>query len=109
MGFIMRNESFVCRACSAEVSEHPNGSARNHCPKCLVSLHVDGEMPGDRSSTCDGIMKPIGFEERKGKGMVVVHQCRECKKRMVNKLAPDDEYLPVVRALAEIQARELLD
>lgn len=109
MGFIMRNESFVCQVCGAEVSEHPNGSARNHCPACLASLHVDGDMPGDRASSCVGIMKPIGFEERKGKGMVVVHQCQKCKKRIVNKLAPDDEYLPVVRTISDIQARELLE
>ncbi len=66
-------------------------------------------MPGDRASDCGGLMKPIGFEERKGKGMVVVHQCQKCRKRIVNKLAPDDDYLPVVRALGEIQARELLE
>lgn len=54
-------------------------------------------------------MKPVGFEERKGKGMVIVHQCQKCKKRMVNKLAPDDEYLPILKKLSEIQARELLD
>lgn len=105
----MRNESFVCHACGAEVSEHPSGSARNHCPKCLCSLHVDGDLPGDRASTCHGAMNPIGFEERKGKGMVVVHECQKCRKKIVNKLAPDDEYLPVMRRLGEIQARELLD
>lgn len=109
MGFIMRNESFICQACGAEVSEHPNGSARNHCPKCLVSLHVDGDLPGDRASTCHGKMNPTGFEERKGKGMVVVHECQKCRKKIVNKLAPDDEYLPVMQRLGEIQARELLE
>jgi hypothetical protein len=41
--------------------------------------------------------------------MVVVHQCQKCKKRMVNKLAPDDKYLDIVRKLSEIQARELLE
>lgn len=105
----MRNESFVCRACGNEVSIHPNGSARNHCTVCLCSLHIDDILPGDRLSKCEGLMIPIGFEERKSKGLVVVHQCQKCKKRMVNKLAPDDEYLPILKKLSEIQARELLD
>jgi len=105
----MRNESFTCLFCGTQVSEHPNGSARNHCPICLCSLHVDDITPGDRASSCGGLMQPMVFEERKGKGMVIVHQCRTCKKRMANKLAPDDIYLPILKKLSEIQARELLD
>ncbi|WP_420871372.1 RNHCP domain-containing protein [Lysinibacillus xylanilyticus] len=38
-----------------------NGSFRNHCPKCLFSKHVD-TVPGDRASTCKGLMRPIGVD-----------------------------------------------
>lgn len=59
MGFIMRNESFTCEFCQKEVGLHSKGSARNHCPYCLYSKHVDEEKPGDRLATCHGLMKPI--------------------------------------------------
>lgn len=59
MAFIMRNESFICEHCGFEVSPHPSGSARNHCPKCLYSKHVDEDSPGDRLATCYGLMEPI--------------------------------------------------
>ncbi|WDF05905.1 RNHCP domain-containing protein [Shouchella hunanensis] len=34
-----------------------NGSYRNHCPFCLYSKHQD-IIPGDRASTCGGLMEP---------------------------------------------------
>ncbi|MDQ5968548.1 MAG: hypothetical protein QG561_147 [Patescibacteria group bacterium] len=52
MSFIMRNETFTCVHCGIQVSQHPTGSARNHCPVCLYSLHVDESVPGDRLSDC---------------------------------------------------------
>lgn len=48
----MRNESFACQNCGMGVTIHPTGSARNHCPACLYSLHVDDVIPGDRLSAC---------------------------------------------------------
>jgi hypothetical protein len=63
----MRNESFVCQNCGTEVDLHPTGSARNHCPMCLCSLHVDDVSPGDRLSECHGLMKPIGIDHKKNK------------------------------------------
>ena len=59
MSFIMRNETFTCHKCGKDVTLHPTGSARNHCPYCLYSLHVDTESPGDRASDCHGLMDPI--------------------------------------------------
>ena len=67
MGFIMRNESFTCENCGTEVDLHPTGSARNHCPVCLCSLHVDDVLPGDRLSTCHGLMRPVGIDYKKNK------------------------------------------
>lgn len=63
----MINENFVCLNCGKEVSKHPEGSARNHCPFCLCSLHLDAVFPGDRASDCHGIMQPVGIDFRKNK------------------------------------------
>ncbi|MBO7505538.1 RNHCP domain-containing protein [bacterium] len=45
------NESFICVNCGREVPL-ASKTCRNHCPYCFASLHVDGEIPGDRSSIC---------------------------------------------------------
>lgn len=44
--FNMINENFICENCNKEVlkSEY---TARDHCPYCLYSKHVDIN-PGDR-------------------------------------------------------------
>lgn len=93
MSFIMRNESFTCEHCSQAVSLHPTGSARNHCPRCLYSKHVDTEAPGDRLATCHGLMEPIGIDWKKGKGDMIRHRCQKCGKEMLNIVAPDDDFL----------------
>jgi hypothetical protein len=54
-----------------------NGSYRNHCPACLWSKHVDID-PGDRAASCQGPMRPHGIEQRRGKGLVIVHRCVVC-------------------------------
>lgn len=48
------NTAFICQNCKREVLPIPNGSYRNHCPFCLFSLHVDGEIPGDRKKYLQG-------------------------------------------------------
>ena len=59
--FTMRDEDFICDVCGEKVS--PLGyTARDHCPKCLCSKHVD-IMPGDRKNTCLGLLEPIGIEK----------------------------------------------
>lgn len=90
MAFIMKNESFQCENCWKEITKHPSWSARNHCPFCLHSKHMDKDFPGDRASKCYGLMKPIGKDHRKNKGWMVIHQCMECWKNIPNKLAEDD-------------------
>jgi hypothetical protein len=97
MWFIMRNESFVCENCGHNVSPHPTGSARNHCPHCLTSKHVDDEKPGDRLATCHGLMLAIWVDYRKGKWDMIRQRCQKCHKEMVNMIAPDDEFLAFVR------------
>lgn len=99
MSFIMRNESFSCWHCGVGVTLHPTGSARNHCPVCLYSLHVDDTIPGDRLATCHGLMAPIGIDYRKNKWDMIRHRCTKCHKEMLNIVAPDDDFLGFVRKL----------
>lgn len=88
--FIARQEPFTCDNCGADVLPLEKGSYRNHCPHCLCSKHVDKEGPGDRASSCLGLMKPVGIDHRSGKGWVLKHVCEKCDKEIVNKIAPDD-------------------
>jgi len=97
MGFIMRNETFKCEHCGANVDLHPTGSARNHCPVCLYSLHVDNVIPGDRLSDCHGLMVPVGIDYRKNKWDMIRHRCTKCHKEMLNIVAPDDDFIGFVR------------
>ena len=89
-GFIMLNESFTCENCGKEISKHPSGSARNHCPHCLYSKHLDKDFPWDRLSECHGLMKPIWKDYHKNKSWMVINECLKCWKNISNKLAEDD-------------------
>lgn len=83
------NEAFACAHCGAQVHPLRNGSVRNHCPKCLWSVHVD-VFPGDRASDCRGAMRPVGVEHSAKKGWVIVHRCEKCGYEGRNKAALDD-------------------
>jgi hypothetical protein len=88
------NAAFVCENCREPVMPLSNGSYRNHCPFCLWSKHVDVE-PGDRRSTCGGLMKPIGVRYNSRKGFQIIHRCMICGNVSTNKAAertvqPDD-------------------
>lgn len=83
-------ESFTCKVCGALVTPEGAGSRhRNHCPKCLSSLHLD-EEPGDRASLCRGIMDPISIWVRKGGEWAIIHRCRLCGALSSNRIAADD-------------------
>lgn len=84
------NKSFACNFCGKQIPPHKHGSCRNHCPFCLHSKHVDGNIPGDRSSSCHGLMDPINVEHNEKKGEVIVFRCTKCGKEHRNKIAPDD-------------------
>lgn len=92
MPFIAREESFTCDQCHASVEPLKGGTYRNHCPHCLWSKHVDDAGPGDRASACQGLMKPLSLDQNGKKGWMVVHECERCGKKIVNKLAPDDQW-----------------
>ncbi|MBN1324913.1 MAG: RNHCP domain-containing protein [Alphaproteobacteria bacterium] len=73
--FIKNVENFTCAHCGAVVKG--NGYT-NHCPECLWSRDVDIN-PGDRSSDCGGMMKPIAIEICKDY-FIITHKCEKCGK-----------------------------
>ncbi len=91
--FTKNDSGFTCLHCDFE-AEPLGHTSRNHCPRCLYSLHVDVN-PGDRANPCGGLMEPIGVEGGPG-AYVVVHRCLRCgevrRNRAVTEtpLHPDD-------------------
>ncbi len=47
--------------------------------------------PGDRKSSCGGLMEPIAGMIEDGKE-VIVHRCVKCGKEKKNKVWPDDSF-----------------
>ncbi len=83
--FTKNDNGFICAHCGFEVK--PLGkTSRNHCPKCLYSLHVDIN-PGDRANTCCGEMEPISAAPDPKKGYVITHRCTKCGEIGRNKAA----------------------
>lgn len=85
--FKMRDEKFICENCGFDVKEL-GYTARDHCPNCLYSKHVDIN-PGDRSSECGGLLEPIGIEKFK-KGYKMIYKCKKCGCLKRNIIAKDD-------------------
>ncbi len=84
------NESFVCIWCGKQIPP-ASKTCRNHCPYCFTSLHVDGDIPWDRNTSCHGIMKPIELDFKMSGGSKILFQCTVCGKQHRNKVAEDDE------------------
>ena len=88
--FTKNDNGFICCNCGFEVK--PLGyTSRDHCPKCLVSLHVDIN-PGDRANECKGMLVPIGIEQHHKKGIVINYKCSKCGELHNNKAASDDDF-----------------
>lgn len=90
--FARNVEDFVCENCGATVTG--NGYT-NHCPHCLHSKHVDIN-PGDRASTCKGMMRPIGIENARD-GYVIILQCTKCNCTKRNKSAENDDMDMIIK------------
>lgn len=86
--FTMRDEEFICENCGKQVSKL-NYTARDHCPFCLYSKHVDIN-PGDRLNTCKGLLKPIAIEKFKD-SYKIVYKCVKCNQIHKNIMASDDD------------------
>lgn len=83
-------ESFVCRKCGMPINPESAGSQhRNHCPYCLVSIHVDNR-PGDRASLCKGLMEPISIWSKADGEWAIIHRCCSCGTLKTNRVAADD-------------------
>lgn len=84
-------ESFLCAHCGTTVLTEALGTRqRNHCPRCLRSIHVDITV-GDRRSLCQGIMDPISLWVRQGEEVALLHRCRRCGLIRSNRIAGDDD------------------
>ena len=99
------NHGFVCEHCGFSVLPLKEGGFRNHCPRCLWSKHVD-LVPGDRLSSCGGLMVPVALESDAKRGWMIVHQCIRCGFRRRNRTALDDPRQPdEFEAMLEIVER----
>lgn len=85
--FNMVNVGFICENCGLEVNKS-NYTARDHCPNCLYSKHVDVN-PGDRLNTCKGLLEPIGIEKFKDT-YKIIYKCTKCHKLHKNIIHNDD-------------------
>lgn len=85
------NDSFVCEHCGKKVLPLQfGGHFRNHCPFCLWSKHVDGEVSGDRAGFCGGMMEPKMVTTRRTGEYVLTHKCTKCGMERYNRVAADD-------------------
>ena len=97
--FKMRDEGFKCVNCGEEVLPL-NYTARDHCPKCLCSLHVDNN-PGDRASKCLGVLRAIDIEKSKKDTLKIVYKCSKCGEIKKNKAARDDNYEAILKVMSK--------
>jgi hypothetical protein len=107
--------NFRCEHCSQLITDagYVGTHHRNHCPSCLWSKHVDKEKSGDRLSTCNSMMKPVGITfkqegiDRYGKvkqgEIMIVHVCSntECAKISINRIAGDDNPQEILSILKQ--------
>lgn len=85
--FNMMDEEFICENCKSKVKKLEY-TARDHCPICLYSKHVDIN-PGDRSNGCKGMLEPIGIEKFKNT-YKIIYRCKKCHIIHKNIIAKDD-------------------
>ena len=102
MKFIARNDGFICDHCGKCVLPAER-TFRNHCPFCLYSKHVDGDVPGDRASHCGGIMKPISIAlGGKKTDFTLTHQCLRCGHIRKNRQQLDDDVAQIIKTQKKI-------
>lgn len=92
--FNMIDEAFICENCEKNVSKLEY-SARDHCPYCLCSKHVDIN-PGDRNNDCQGILEPIDIEKFK-QTYKIIYKCRKCGQQHKNIMANDDDLDMIIK------------
>ena len=91
--FNMIDEEFICENCNKNVPKL-NYSARDHCPYCLFSKHVDIN-PGDRNNQCQGLLEPIDIEKFKST-YKIIYKCKKCSELHKNIMADDDDLNEII-------------
>lgn len=91
--FTMVDEEFICEYCGDKVSKL-NYTARDHCPHCLYSKHVDIN-PGDRANNCLGLLKPIDIEKYRNT-YKIIYRCESCGMTHKNIVALDDDMNQII-------------
>lgn len=97
--FIKRDNSFKCIHCGSQV-EKLGYTSRDHCNKCLYSLHVD-ITPGDRENKCLGQLKPINVINTGKKDMQIEYVCLKCGAHVKNIVARDDDKETIYNIIKE--------
>lgn len=91
--FNMIDEEFICENCKKKVPKLKY-TARDHCPNCLYSKHVDIN-PGDRANNCQGMLKPIDIEKYKNT-YKIIYKCLKCDQNHKNIIAKDDNFDKII-------------
>lgn len=94
--FNMIDENFICENCNKEVKKL-NYTARDHCPHCLYSKHLD-IMPGDRANKCMGLLVPIDIEKFKDT-YKIIYKCEKCGEIHKNIIATDDNFDEIINIM----------
>ncbi len=92
LAFQRRTEDFICERCGATVS---GSGYTNHCPRCLVSKHVD-VFPGDRKAACGGLMEPAAYFIKHGEERLL-HRCVVCGHEKENRVDEEDDRDVILR------------
>lgn len=94
---IRRDEGFSCAHCG-HVTLPGGATVRDHCPRCLHSLHVD-RVPGDRANPCKGLLVPTALETVAGQTLIH-YRCERCGETHRNRAHPGDDILAFARRLS---------
>jgi DNA-directed RNA polymerase subunit RPC12/RpoP len=96
------DEAFVCACCGFDVPEGGR-RPRDHCPRCLHSLHLD-VVPGDRAAGCGGLLVPLRTEPSQ-KGTMIVFRCARCGIERRNRVLDDVEAPDDLESLRKLVVR----
>ncbi|MDD3822075.1 MAG: RNHCP domain-containing protein [Bacilli bacterium] len=99
--FIMMDEGFSCVICGKYVNPLKY-TARDHCPNCLFSKHVD-DNPGDRGNNCHGILEPVAVEPSKKALYKIIYVCQKCGEIKKNIMAEDDNMNIIMKLVSNPQ------
>ena len=87
--FTKNDSGFICANCGAEIPPL-SYSSRDHCSRCLCSLHVDIN-PGDRANACKGLLVPVSAAPDAKKGFIINYKCKKCGAALRCRAASDDD------------------